>query len=99
MFALDLAFAVELIALGLGITFLIWASRNEGKGVTLARFTGFFITLMALFGLLCTSYYGINYWVKGYFKSPSAHMLIMQQKMMSHKKLSSDEEHRQHQQQ
>lgn len=92
MFALDLSFAVELIALGLGVAFLIWASRNEGNGIGLARFTGFLITLLALFGLLCTSYYGINYWVKGYFKTPSSHMLIMK-----HNKVSTDEEHKQHQ--
>ena len=86
MFLLDLAFAVELMALALGVTFLIWASRNEGNGIGLARFTGFLITLLAIFGLLCTSYYGINYWVKGYFKSPPAHMFIM-----NHNKTFTDE--------
>ena len=30
MFLLDLAFATELIALGVGVAFLVWAYDNEG---------------------------------------------------------------------
>lgn len=77
MFLLDLAFAAELIALAFGVGFLVWACRNNGSGVGLAKFFGYLITLLAIFALLCTSYFGINYWVKGYFKTPAAHMTMM----------------------
>ena len=33
MFLLDLAFATELIALGVSVGFLIWAYRHEGAGI------------------------------------------------------------------
>ena len=85
MFLLDLAFAMELIALGLGISMLIWAYRNEGAGVALGKVFGYVISILAVLALLCTSYYGTQYWKEGYFKSPIAPMLMMKQQMMQHK--------------
>lgn len=82
MFLLDLAFAIELIALGVGVAFLVWAYRSEGAGIALARVFGYIITISAVFVLLCTTYYGTSYWAQGYFKSPMAPMLMMKQKMM-----------------
>lgn len=82
MFLLDLAFATELIALGVGVGILVWAFRNDGAGVALAKFFGYVITIAAIFVLLCSSFYGVKYWAKGYFKSPVAPMLIMKNKMM-----------------
>ena len=82
MFLLDLAFATELLVFGVGIGFLVWASRNDGSGIGLARLGGYLISILAVFALLCTSYYGITYWVKGYFKTPMTHMTMMKPKMM-----------------
>ncbi len=70
MFLFDLAFAVELIALGVGVILLVFAYRNEGAGVSLARLFGYIITIAAILSALCTTYYGICYWKQGYFKSP-----------------------------
>lgn len=85
MFLLDLAFAVELIAIGVGIGFLIWAYRNEGAAVALAKVFGYVIAILAFCALLCTSYYGLSYWAKGYFKLSMAPMLMMNQQMMQQK--------------
>ena len=75
MFLLDLAFAVELIALGVGVGFLVWAYRHDRAGIALAKVFGYIITIAAVLALSCTTYYGTNYWLKGYFKSPTASML------------------------
>lgn len=75
MFLLDIAFAVELIALGFGISMLVWAARNEGSCISVAKAFGYIIAVGAIFGMLCTSYYGFSYWSKGYFTNPSMHMM------------------------
>lgn len=82
MFLLDIAFVLGLIALGVGIAFIVWSARNEGAGVAVAKVFGYIITIAAAFALLCTSYYGTLYWAKGYFASPTAPMQMMKQKMM-----------------
>ncbi len=48
MFLLDLAFAAELIALAFGVGFLVWACRNNGSGVGLAKFFGYLIRAIVL---------------------------------------------------
>lgn len=98
MFLLDLAFAIELIALGVGVGFLIWAYRNDGAGVGAAKVFGYIITIAAAFVLLCTSYYGAVYWVKGYFKSPMTPMLMMKQQMMQNNPMMMQRMKRMHQQ-
>lgn len=70
MILFDLTFTVELIAIGLGIVMLIWGYRNEGTGVAVAKLFGYIITIAAACALLCTSYYGLAYWNKGFFSSP-----------------------------
>lgn len=70
MFQADLAFSVELLAIGLGVGFIIWGIRYEGAGANLAKVTGYFIAILAFLSLLCTSYYTIRYWESGYY-SPS----------------------------
>lgn len=82
MFLLDFAFATVLIALGIGIAFLIWAYRNDGVGITLGKVFGYIITIAAVISLLCTSYYGITYWVEGYFKSPLAPLTMQKHQGM-----------------
>jgi len=71
MFLLDLAFAMELVALGVGIGFIVWSSQNTGTGIFIAKTGGYFIAAAACLSLICTSYYGLNYWAKGYFKTPT----------------------------
>ena len=80
MFMLDMAFATQLLALGLGTALLIWAYRNKGVGVAFAKAIGYIITVLALLTMLCSLYYGFKYWGKGYFKSPMA----SQRQMMLH---------------
>ena len=69
-FLLDLAFAVELLAVGLGVAFLIWGYRNQGVGIALAKVTGYFITILAVIALLCSCAFGFKYWNDGHFNSP-----------------------------
>lgn len=82
MFLMDLAFAVGLIAFGVGIAFLIWSYRSEGAGVALAKVAGYVITLLAVLGILCTTYYGTKYWREGYFHSPIASQMMLKKRMM-----------------
>lgn len=84
MFLLDLAFAVEILALGLGGYFLVWAQSSLGSGTTggagagLAKKMGYIIITLAILVMLCTTFYGTMYWYKGYFSSPmAAHQMQM----------------------
>ena len=83
MFQADLAFTVELLAIGLGVAFIIWSLRSEGAGVVTAKITGYFILILAVATLLCTSYYTLRYWEEGYFKGPHAmHRQMMKKHRM-----------------
>lgn len=77
IFLLHLAFAAEIIALGTGLAFLVWTRHNKGGGQPLAVFSGYLITTLALIGMLCTTYYGLSYWFKGYFTEPKPFKLAM----------------------
>lgn len=46
MFLLDIAFSPELIAVGLGVTMLVWSYRNNGAGISIARFFGLFVQIL-----------------------------------------------------
>lgn len=106
MFLMDLAFAAELIALALGVGLLVWAYRSEGAGVALARVFGYIITIAAILTALCTSFYGISYWMAGYYQSPIAPMMMkgqmmqqcpmMKQRMMQQQKNPGSENQHQH---
>lgn len=61
---------LALVAIAAGIILIAWASRNEGTGISLANFFGRLIVIVAILSLLCTSYYGIVYWSKGYLQTP-----------------------------
>lgn len=82
MFLLNLAAAVGLLALGMGVAFLVWASRNQGAGQFLAMSFGYIITVLAVIGMLCVSYYGISYWAMGYFAHPMSSKMSMGQGAM-----------------
>lgn len=99
MFLLDLAFAMELIALGVGIALIVWSIRNDGAGVAVSKFFGYIISIASVFALLCTSYYGTSYWLQGYFTSPVAPMMMMKKEMMKDHPMmmqSMDKMHQQH---
>jgi len=87
VFLFDLAFAVELLALGLGFAFLIYSYRNKGVGVALGKVAGYTITILAALSLLCTTYYGFKYLEAGYFKTPGSHKYMSRQyhRMQKHK--------------
>lgn len=89
MFMIDFTVAVELIALGIGAAFLVWAYRNNGKGIGTAKVFGYIITIVAALVLICTIYYGIAYSTKGCFKSSGMHKAMMMKQchrgMMQHK--------------
>jgi hypothetical protein len=70
MFLLDSGVMLGLIALSLGVILLVWALRNEGRGVGLAKFFGWIVIISAIFSISCSTYYG-------YFKKP---MSMMQSK-------------------
>lgn len=65
IFLTDTAFAIELIALSLGAGLLIWALRNQGKGIVLGKVIGSLVLILSIFMLLCTTYSGLKYWTKG----------------------------------
>ncbi len=55
----------HLFALGVGAAFLIWSERNKGKGVKLAKITGYVIVGIAALAILCGGIKAIKYWKKG----------------------------------
>lgn len=78
IFIFYLAFAAELVALGVGFGFLVWAYRREGRGVGLAKVAGFIITItiaVMLLGTLCT---GLKYWKTGYYQKGHCPMMYKQ---------------------
>lgn len=54
MFTLMTAYAVELLALGMGVAFIVWAKRNEGPGRCLASWTGYLIALLSILTIMGT---------------------------------------------
>ncbi|MHB1947885.1 MAG: hypothetical protein ACYCQI_07220 [Gammaproteobacteria bacterium] len=69
-FLFHVAQMLALVAIAVGIILIAWASRNQGIGVSLTKFFGGLIVVVAILGLLCVSYYGIVYWSKGYLETP-----------------------------
>lgn len=64
IFLFDLAFAMALIALVLGLALLIWGRRNSGPGVRTAKFFGFIIALASLFVAFCSGWHGAMFMVR-----------------------------------
>lgn len=48
--------------------------------------------------LLCTSYYGITYWARGYFKPPMVPMMLMDRQMMQQQPMMMQRMQQMHQQ-
>lgn len=69
MFLFDIAFATELVALGVGIVILIWSYRADKGGARgLGKVFGYFITIVAALTLISTFFHGYKYWNSGYFQ-------------------------------
>lgn len=70
MVLLDLVYAVEVLGLGMGFAFLVWAAQIQGYAKALAKSSGYVIIILTMLGLVCTVYSGFLYWSKGYFTDP-----------------------------
>ena len=77
VFFLGLVIAVELIALGVGSGFLIWAYRHDGAGRGFAKVIGYIITIAVSLMLICTVLHTFKYASKGYFKGGYHHGYMM----------------------
>lgn len=81
MFTFHSAMMLALIAIALGVVLIVWSLRNEGQGIALAKVFGWLILIIAILGMLCSTYYSVAYWYKGYFQTPAG-MSMMQSKSM-----------------
>lgn len=81
MFLLNLTLAIELIALGFGVAFLIWAYRTKGVGSALGKVIGFIISIGIVLLLVCTSFHAVKY-AKGFHKGQSSAYIMKQQRMI-----------------
>ncbi|EKD71648.1 MAG: hypothetical protein ACD_46C00135G0001 [uncultured bacterium] len=79
VFMADTAFSLELITIAASVALLIWSFRNEGAGVALAYVFGYIVLVLAIFALLCTSYFSVKYWEEGYYRKPMGKPMSMQQ--------------------
>ena len=78
IFQADTAFALELIALVLGVWILMKArSKEAGNLKGFGSFIGYFVIVSALLALLCTGYYSLKYWDDGYFDKPAQGQMMM----------------------
>ncbi len=57
-----MSYALELIALGLGIAILVWSMQNNLPGKMLARIGGYIITILSAISLVWSIYYGFKFW-------------------------------------
>lgn len=71
MFIFHVAITLGLVAFSLGIALLIWGMRNEGAGIQLAKVFGILVAIFAVISMLCSVYYNIKYWKKGFFETPT----------------------------
>lgn len=75
MFALDAAFALGFLAL-IGGTALLMLTGKEGLAARgFGKVVAYVTIIAAILTLLCTTYYGVRYWVDGYFEYPHGMMM------------------------
>ena len=67
MFLLDIAFVLEVAVAGFGLYLLHLAEKEKSKCL---KNTGWFVVVAVGLTALCTTYYGITYWNRGYFQHP-----------------------------
>ena len=73
VFHADAAYALILIALGIGFWVLIKAKSPEAGNLKgFGTILGYVIIVLSFLVLLCASYYSIRYWEDGYFTKPAS---------------------------
>lgn len=79
MFIFHIAETLGLLSLASGVGLYVWGQQTEGKGSGIAKFFGVIVTVLSILSILCTSWYGIQFWTKG-----SMQMMSMSDKNMCH---------------
>ncbi len=82
-FLFHTAFYLGILALTAGISLYIWAARNQGPGVKLAKFFGILLMIIVILNMGCLLFYSVKYWTQGYFESPMPMQQMMQNGNMS----------------
>ena len=76
------AFALELIALGIGFWVLLKTQHAEAGNLKgFGTFIGYFIIVATILAILYTSYYTVKYWEDGHFAKSNAGQMVMMQRM------------------
>lgn len=88
MFQADTAIAVELLALVAGTFLLIWSAKENIIYKGFAKTIAYFVIVVSILAILCTSYYAFRYWEDGYFNKP--HTAINQKYMHNNMMKNSD---------
>ncbi len=74
MFLVDIAFVLEVAVFGFGLYLFHLAKKEDSKYL---KNTGWFIIILVGLIGLCTTYYGVTYWNKGYFQHPNRRSMMM----------------------
>ncbi|NGX34410.1 MAG: hypothetical protein K1060chlam1_00763 [Candidatus Anoxychlamydiales bacterium] len=69
VFWVESAFALSLIALALGGSFLFFIKTHKSQ-FSFGKFIAYFVIILAFFSMACTTYYGTKYWFQGYYEKP-----------------------------
>lgn len=98
MFLSHIAIALELLVVLAAAGFIIWSTRDKGVGAGVIKVVGYIVLILAIFAILCTTYYTMRYWEDGYFRTPTGKGMgmsmgggcPMMQKMMEMQKTMPD---------
>lgn len=71
MFELDMAFALEVVAAVAAAFLVMVAVSRTGTIKTFGIWVGTVGIVFSIFGMICTSYYGIAYWREGIYSPKS----------------------------
>lgn len=74
---MEMAFAMELIALALGTLLLVW-SAGQPTCQRCTKTIAYFVIVLSISSMLCTTYYSYKYWQAGEFKPRGKHRMMMQ---------------------
>ena len=74
MFMFHVAFALDLIALSAGSALYVYSGRSNAAGTCYANTIAMLIIVFSITSTLCTSFYGVKYWLEGYFQNPMCMM-------------------------
>ena len=74
-----ISISLTLIALGIGVSFLVWAHRNQGKGTLVGNIFGYIITIIAGLTLIGTLHSALTDWRAMHHAMMMMHQMQMQQ--------------------